>query len=458
MARRTSRARGVLGAAVLAAGLTVLPSTTGTLPAAGAAGARVTDGCISSVPDPGTTERVQICYTLFRPASASTARRVPLIMHSHGWGGSRTQDPASFQRFLDAGYGVLSYDQRGFGESGGQAYVENPRVEGRDVRGLDPARRGPEGVKRDGPGDPRLGAIGGSYGGGFQYLGAFESLRVRGTPGLRRARPRDHLERPQPAAWLPRGVVRAEWALALSGAAVPSDSLPPRRSTRRSSRAPRPAEWPDGSLPGGENLVTVLREERSEVARRPRPTARHPRADRPRHHRLAVQPPAGPDQLAHRPDQEGPPHQHLRRLQRRPRAALRPSPPASRAAATPAAPSWRAGASTQLSLRFFDEQLRGRDTGLRGYGRFHLATPDNTCTSVSSVAPDTTRALGSITTTTVAGPAQATEIAGGPYRIAGSAHLTAKVTTLTPNSRASSASPSGPHRPTPDWSRRTSCR
>ena len=36
----------------------------------------------------------------------------------------------------------------------------------------------------------------------------------------------------------------------------------------------------------------------------------------------------------------------------------------------------------------------------------------------------------------MASPAQATEIAAGPYRVAGSSHLTADVTTLTPNSRA----------------------
>ena len=59
-----------------------------------------------------------------------------MIMHSHGWGGSRTTDAAAFKRFLDAGYGVLSFDQRGFGESGGHAYVENPDVEGHDVRAL----------------------------------------------------------------------------------------------------------------------------------------------------------------------------------------------------------------------------------------------------------------------------------------------------------------------------------
>jgi len=122
-----------VGAALSAAALTAVPTVAAS---AAAARATVTNGCLTSVPDPDTTENVQICYSLFRPATASRSRRVPLIMHSHGWGGSRTKDPAAFDRFLRAGYGVLSFDQRGFGESGGHAYVESPAVEGRDVRKL----------------------------------------------------------------------------------------------------------------------------------------------------------------------------------------------------------------------------------------------------------------------------------------------------------------------------------
>ena len=65
-----------------------------------------------------------------------------MVLHSHGWGGSRTTDPASFAYLTDAGFGVLSFDQRGFGESGGQAYIENPDVEGKDVqRDRRPRRR-----------------------------------------------------------------------------------------------------------------------------------------------------------------------------------------------------------------------------------------------------------------------------------------------------------------------------
>src|SRR3954464_12531819 len=75
-----------------------------------------TNGCVVSVPDPGSTTPVRICYSLFRPAIASRSHRVPLILHSHGWGGSRETRATSSQvkPFLDAGYGVLSFDQRGF--------------------------------------------------------------------------------------------------------------------------------------------------------------------------------------------------------------------------------------------------------------------------------------------------------------------------------------------------------
>ena len=80
----------------LAAGLTAGLATAVTVVPFGAASAEtppkgptVVNDCITSVPDPGTTEPVQVCYSLFKPAGASAKHRVPLLMHSHGWGGSR---------------------------------------------------------------------------------------------------------------------------------------------------------------------------------------------------------------------------------------------------------------------------------------------------------------------------------------------------------------------------------
>ena len=89
------------------------------------------------MPEPGTTEPVKICYTLFRPAGADRATPGADDHAQPRLGRLAHHRPGGFQRWLDAGYGVLSFDQRGFGESGGQAHVENPAYEGHDVRAPD---------------------------------------------------------------------------------------------------------------------------------------------------------------------------------------------------------------------------------------------------------------------------------------------------------------------------------
>jgi alpha-beta hydrolase superfamily lysophospholipase len=123
------RARVLIAACLAVAGLAILPS-------AQAEGPTVIDGCIESVPEPGTTDPVPICYSIHRPAGADADHPVPMVFHSHGWGGSRTKAAGSFASWLDAGFAVLSFDQRGFGESGGKAHVEHPDFEGKDVQGL----------------------------------------------------------------------------------------------------------------------------------------------------------------------------------------------------------------------------------------------------------------------------------------------------------------------------------
>ncbi len=60
-----------------------------------------------SVPDKDSTTPQKICYSLFKPAGADRAHPVPMVFHSHGWGGSRTKTASSFDTFLKAGYGVL---------------------------------------------------------------------------------------------------------------------------------------------------------------------------------------------------------------------------------------------------------------------------------------------------------------------------------------------------------------
>ena len=55
---------------------------------------------------------------------------------------------------------------------------------------------------------------------------------------------------------------------------------------------------------------------------------------------------------------------------------------ASTSPPTRAAQKLAGGDFADLALRFLDEQLKGKRTGLKGYGRFHLATPAARCTTV----------------------------------------------------------------------------
>jgi ABC-2 type transport system ATP-binding protein len=94
------------------------------------------------------------------------------------------------------------------------------------------------------------------------------------------------------------------------------------------------------------------------------------------------------------------------------------------------------GSFRDLSVRFFDEALKGRDTGLEGYGRLHFATPASTCTSVGSFTPNRKVRIGKVATTTAVGLPLAYEVAKGPIRVAGSPYLTGKVTAVGVQNRA----------------------
>ena len=427
----TRRTAAAIAAVALAAAGSPLVST-------GAAGAvrghTSTNGCVASVPEPGRTEPVQICYTLFRPAGASATRKVPLVMHSHGWGGSRETDPAAFDRYLDRGFGVLSFDQRGFGESGGKAHVMNPGYEGHDVRRLVRLVAGKRWVRKDAPGDPRLGAIGGSYGGGYQFLGAFEHVRVKGKPVF------DALA-PEITWWdlkeslAPDEVVRTEWVSALTAASLESQALPEPIYTTLAEGAAT-GNWPDGSTPGTVDLDAFFRRN-------------GPSWHVSQGRRLDIPVLFGQGAT----DNLFPLRQGLKNWNRAltDRARQRsifvgyngghtlPSvvPIGSEpVAADPCSQKLGSDDFAGLALRFMQEKLKGRDRDLRGFNRFHLATQDGRCTSVGSVAPDHRRSVADIVTPTVAGPPQAVKITDGPIRIAGRSFVTATLSTVGLDARA----------------------
>ena len=91
-----TRALVLLAGAALALGLVGAPSSAAEQHTA-------TNLCIPSVPetDPLEPGPVEICLTLFKPSSASKDAKVPMVLHSHGWGGSRDRTTGSFQSLLD---------------------------------------------------------------------------------------------------------------------------------------------------------------------------------------------------------------------------------------------------------------------------------------------------------------------------------------------------------------------
>lgn len=119
--------------------------------------------------------------------SATPNRPLPTILMGPGWGqaGDTSVEatgvlgsPLSIGALWRAGYNVVTWDPRGFGRSGGRAEVDSPRFEGRDVRQIISWLAGQPGVALDVPGNPRLGMVGGSYGGGIQFVTAATDCRV----------------------------------------------------------------------------------------------------------------------------------------------------------------------------------------------------------------------------------------------------------------------------------------
>ncbi|MEV5575850.1 CocE/NonD family hydrolase [Spirillospora sp. NPDC052269] len=122
---------------------------------------------------------VHITTNFFPATGLAAGAKAPTVLLGHGWGGRAETDPAKGQLALltGAGYNVVTWDARGFG-SEGEANVDTPAVEGRDVvKIIDWTADQPE-VQLDRPGDPRLGMAGGSYGGGIQLVVAGMDRRV----------------------------------------------------------------------------------------------------------------------------------------------------------------------------------------------------------------------------------------------------------------------------------------
>lgn len=120
------------------------------------------------------------------PLSGADARRSPTILMGPGWGSggdtnttrAGTAGSTSIKDLHDAGYNVLTWDPRGFGQSTGTIEVDSAAAEGRDVQRIIDWVAAQPGVQLDAPRDPRMGMVGASYGGGIQLIVAAIDCRV----------------------------------------------------------------------------------------------------------------------------------------------------------------------------------------------------------------------------------------------------------------------------------------
>lgn len=202
----------------------------------------------------------KIAITVFKPAGADAAHKVPVILHSHGWAGSReTGIEGDVEALLDAEFGVVSVDQRGHGDSGGQAHVQDPELETEDMKNVIDRIASFDWVELDGPNDPVLGAIGLSYGGGYQTMTTLDEIADEGRTRFNALAPQiTWYDLPQSLA--PQKVVRTAWNVLLYAAGA---RMVPEHIHRAFAWGTATNQWPDGTLygqpvPGAPNLDKVF--------------------------------------------------------------------------------------------------------------------------------------------------------------------------------------------------------
>lgn len=126
---------------------------------------------------------------LYRPAGVDAAHPAPAVLATNGFGGSKSDGSTGTigKAFATRGYVGLVYSGLGFGKSGCLITLDDPAVDGAAASGLldflagtRAADDGTEAdfVTKDGEGDPRVGMIGGSYGGAVQMATAAVDHRV----------------------------------------------------------------------------------------------------------------------------------------------------------------------------------------------------------------------------------------------------------------------------------------
>ena len=191
---RRSRPLGLLAAAVLSLAVIAAPSGT----AVAADDFTVTTLHFAVKVGPDNDVACDVVGDLYVPNGASPSAQVPAILTTNGFGGSKDDQAGIGKAFSSRGYAVLSYSGLGFGGSDCKITLDDPDYDGKAAKQLVDYLGGKAGlaftdkqhqtpapaldvVKRDGipsANDPRVGMVGGSYGGEVQFAAAGLDQRI----------------------------------------------------------------------------------------------------------------------------------------------------------------------------------------------------------------------------------------------------------------------------------------
>ncbi len=130
-------------------------------------------------------------YVHFFPAQgAALGTRAPTILNGPGLSLPGETNPTAVDNpflpnqvigmapLLRNGYNVVTWDPRGEWSSGGRLEIDNPDFEGQDMKAIISWLATQPEVDLDAPGDPKIGMVGASYGGGIQLVTAAIDPRI----------------------------------------------------------------------------------------------------------------------------------------------------------------------------------------------------------------------------------------------------------------------------------------
>jgi ABC-2 type transport system ATP-binding protein len=130
-------------------------------------------------------------YVHFFPAQgAALGTQAPTLLNGPGLGLPGETNPIAVDNpllanqvigmapLLKNGYNVVTWDPRGEWSSGGRLEIDHPNFEGQDMKAIISWLATQPEVALDSPGDPKLGMVGVSYGGGIQLVTAAIDPRV----------------------------------------------------------------------------------------------------------------------------------------------------------------------------------------------------------------------------------------------------------------------------------------